>query len=481
MKDDQLLSVNGESVLGISHGAILDKLQNISKSGDPLRLVVGRIVSNVSDDSFSDIDSSSDAEEVEVELTKPAGSKGLGISINALVNDDNGEDKGIYIRSVNPNGPAGMSGRVRRKDRILQVNHHSLKGLSNMEAAEVLRGAGSKVRLVLERKRGLGNDLPEIREDQILSMVDKKSSKNDNPIAQWQTEMTGQLEQKDIVRGDGPVAMETNDGKEEENIIQSWSSIVGNDKEIIVAYINKPADEKGLGFRMESIAVVDDSGQKQIGSIHHMIKHIREGGPMDSCECLNEGDEILEVNGETLMGMSHDRAIEIVRQTSDHVMVVVCRTKIPTDRSTIVKEASDTPDMPFIEVQQPTTSESEDDHCTSSTTMTSSSSPSLQAIYQTVPDFSRRFERLSWRERHMEETRRLKERFESRRVEYNRYFQEQEDELRRAEQETAERRIRLQEEEEKHKQDTDGKRSSLKSGLHYSYYSPVRFPSLHEV
>ena len=68
--------------------------------------------------------------------------------------------------------------------------------------------------------------------------------------------------------------------------------------------------------------------------------------------------------------------------------------------------ASDTPDiMPLnIDIQQPTTSESEDDHGSGNATVTSSSL-SLHAIYQ-MPDFSRRFERLSWRERHMEETRR---------------------------------------------------------------------------
>lgn len=76
---------------------------------------------------------------------------------------------------------------------------------------------------------------------------------------------------------------------------------------------------------------------------------------------------------------------------------------------------------------------------------------------------------------------RLKERFESRREQYKRYFQEQEDELLRVEKETTERKIRLQEEEEKQKQETGEANSTLKSGLNYSYYTPMSFLSLHEV
>lgn len=48
---------------------------------------------------------------------------------------------------------------------------------------------------------------------------------------------------------------------------------------------------------------------------------------MDTCGRLKEGDEILEVNRDTLVGVSHDRAIDIVRQAAGNVTIVVCRTK----------------------------------------------------------------------------------------------------------------------------------------------------------
>ena len=62
------------------------------------------------------------------------------------------EDRGIYIGSVNPSGPAGQTGKVFPKDRIIKVNQHPLKSLTNMEAAAVLRNCGQTVHLVLRRQ-----------------------------------------------------------------------------------------------------------------------------------------------------------------------------------------------------------------------------------------------------------------------------------------------------------------------------------------
>ena len=59
-QDDQLISINGTAVMGLSHNAVLNKIQSVSHSGDlPLRLVVSRNVNDShqdNDDSFSDID-----------------------------------------------------------------------------------------------------------------------------------------------------------------------------------------------------------------------------------------------------------------------------------------------------------------------------------------------------------------------------------------------------------------------------------------
>ena len=52
---------------------------------------------------------------------------------------------------------------------------------------------------------------------------------------------------------------------------------------------------------------------------------------MDLNERLRIGDELLEVNGQTLVGVSHDEAIELVRQASNDVTIVVCRVRNKDD------------------------------------------------------------------------------------------------------------------------------------------------------
>lgn len=58
---------------------------------------------------------------------------------------------GIYIKSLLPNGPADMDGRVQIGDRILQVNGISLVGVTHKQAVETIKMAPQRTRLVLDR------------------------------------------------------------------------------------------------------------------------------------------------------------------------------------------------------------------------------------------------------------------------------------------------------------------------------------------
>ena len=128
-----------------------------------------------------------------------------------------------------------------------------------------------------------------------------------------------------------------------------------------------------------------------------------------------------------------------------------------------------------------TTSESEDDHRSNSSTLTSSSSPALHLIYLTsaIHDFSRRFERQSWRERHAELTRTLKERFEIRRGQYYRNLKERIDELEKVDHELEASNQWIKDGEEKEKNADDEERSSLQSASfdYSSYPSPIGYYS----
>ncbi len=151
----------------------------------------------------------------------------------------------------------------------------------------------------------------------------------------------------------------------------------------------------------------------------------------------------------------------------------------------------------FLDVSTDTklvaTSESEDDHHSNSSTMTSSSSPALHLIYLTsvIHDFSRRFERQSWRERHAELTSKLKERFEIRRGQYYRNLKERIDELEKVDNELEVNNQWTKDDEERdndnNTDDGDGKEiTALQSDTfdYSSYPSPIGYytsPPVNEV
>lgn len=130
-----------------------------------------------------------------------------------------------------------------------------------------------------------------------------------------------------------------------------------------------------------------------------------------------------------------------------------------------------------------TTSESEDDPHSNSGTLTSSSSPALLSIYlsSTNPDFSRRFERQSWRERQAELTKKLKERFETKRYQYYRNLQERIEELEKVDHELEARAQRVKEIEEHKDEEENGEEDKgmplNSAAFDYSYPSGMGYYS----
>ena len=61
------------------------------------------------------------------------------------------ELSGIFVKSINPDSVADLSGRIQINDQIVEVDGKSLRGFNNHQAVEVLRSTGQVVRLTLSR------------------------------------------------------------------------------------------------------------------------------------------------------------------------------------------------------------------------------------------------------------------------------------------------------------------------------------------
>ena len=109
---------------------------------------------------------------------------------------------------------------------------------------------------------------------------------------------------------------------EELKIKKEWSEVVGNDYVIVVAQFTKFTPDTGLGIRIEEHVDLDDNHQPIVGVHHHIIQLVRENGPVYRHGALKQGDEILEVNGISIVNLEYNAAIEVIKTLPLHVTIV---------------------------------------------------------------------------------------------------------------------------------------------------------------
>lgn len=145
-------------------------------------------------------------------------------------------------------------------------------------------------------------------------------------------------------------------------------------------------------------------------SIHHKIAYFlpeREGqeeGVTSERHVLKVGDDVLQVNERVLVGLSHSEAVEVLQDTPPPITVVISR------RKGVESGAGPEEGIDFEADSKASTLVRVDiSHAPSGP---SSQRPQPANIDFLLDNFSRRFERQSWRIRHEEERRRLKQKFE---------------------------------------------------------------------
>ncbi len=156
LEGDQILAIDGQPLdRHIQHKEAIAILQRARGMVD---LIVARNYPDeaVEDDSLSqpvhqqqprgkeDPGALSEYWQVEViELVSNGSAMGFGII--------GGQQAGVIVKTILPDGVADKDGRLRPNDYILQINETWLRGVGSEQVAVVLRGASNHVRLVVAR------------------------------------------------------------------------------------------------------------------------------------------------------------------------------------------------------------------------------------------------------------------------------------------------------------------------------------------
>lgn len=300
----------------------------------------GETVNNSPAVSLSPCDPLPETERFTVELRKNI--YGLGITVAGYVCER--EDlSGIFVKSVSEGSAADKCGKIQVNDRIVEVDNESLQGYTNHQAVEKLRRTGSTVQLCLERYLR-GPKYEHLQE--ALAQQETRSISPQSPsvktLSWFPVESEIEPEPESCTTVDSAVLYEINPENVEifidenyeaeltdelENAIKTkWQNIVGPESHIVVAHLTKL---KGLGISLEGTVDVEDGVELRP---HHYIRSILPEGPVGQNGKLSSGDELLEVNGQKLIGMKHVEVVKILRELPSTVRLVCARSKIAESR-----------------------------------------------------------------------------------------------------------------------------------------------------
>ncbi|XP_044054877.1 inaD-like protein isoform X2 [Siniperca chuatsi] len=145
---DRIVSINGQSVDGLSHSEVVTMLKN-SYGNISLKVVADTNISAIATQveslsSSSSLSANTDTLTAEPEGPRPRsislekGSEGLGFSIVGGFGSPHG-DLPIYVKTVFSKGAAAVDGRLKRGDQILSVNGESLQGATHEQAVAILK------------------------------------------------------------------------------------------------------------------------------------------------------------------------------------------------------------------------------------------------------------------------------------------------------------------------------------------------------
>uniref|UniRef100_A0A4W3HCM5 Protein tyrosine phosphatase non-receptor type 13 n=1 Tax=Callorhinchus milii TaxID=7868 RepID=A0A4W3HCM5_CALMI len=278
----------------------------------------------------------------ELHVTLNKSEKGsLGFTVTK--GDDN---IGCYIHDVIQD-PAKSDGRLRPGDRLIMVNGVDITSMSHTEAVDFLRSIPDAVTLVIGRVL----EIPEFPiEPDMLPAITMISHEQElglslaggsetiyqaiyigdiTPGSAADTE--GSLQPLDLIHYINEVSthgMTTNEAKAA--LLNVYPTITlkatryckicvfpqKQSSNVTEIDLHKPASG-GLGFSLVG-------GENGI-----YVKSVHPSGPAAEDGRLQVGDKLLQVNGESIVGASHTKAVTTIRKAKGLVNLVVSRTKSP--------------------------------------------------------------------------------------------------------------------------------------------------------
>ncbi|KAM9138457.1 multiple PDZ domain protein isoform 9-T10 [Pangshura tecta] len=242
-------------------------------------------------------------------------SKSLGISIvggrGMGSRLSNGEVmRGIFIKHILEDSPAGKNGTLKTGDRIVEVDGIDLRDASHEQAVEAIRKAGNPVvfmvQSIINRPRA---------SSQSDSEPEKTSFSNlPLPPPSAFSEMSCEIAQSSSSKIEEDVEDDDEFGYSWKKITQRYGKLPGD-----LHMIELEKGRTGLGLSL--------AGNKDRSRMSVFIVGIDPNGAAGKDGRLQIADELLEINGQILYGRTHQNASSIIKCAPSKVKIIFIRNK----------------------------------------------------------------------------------------------------------------------------------------------------------
>uniref|UniRef100_A0A3Q1FS91 Membrane-associated guanylate kinase, WW and PDZ domain-containing protein 3 n=1 Tax=Acanthochromis polyacanthus TaxID=80966 RepID=A0A3Q1FS91_9TELE len=205
-----------------------------------------------------------------------------------------GPDQPVYIGAIVPLGAAEKDGRLRAGDELLCIDGVPVKGKSHKQVLELMTNAARNGQVMLTVRRKLAHT---------DGGAEDESSQQPHQVASALVNSSPKMPRVEV-----------------SNTVQPGQS---SRLECFDVTLHRK-DNEGFGF-----VILTSKNKPPPGVIPHKIGRIIEGSPTDRIGQMKVGDRISAVNGRSIMELSHNDIVQLIKDAGNSVTLTV----VPEDDS----------------------------------------------------------------------------------------------------------------------------------------------------
>ncbi|XP_078656435.1 multiple PDZ domain protein-like isoform X3 [Branchiostoma floridae x Branchiostoma belcheri] len=287
-----------------------------------------------------------DMEIVVAHISKFREGGGLGISLEGTVDVEDGQEvrPHHYIRSILPDGPVGVDGKLKGGDELLEVNGHQLLGLDHREVVGILKDLPTNVRIVCGRRPEPVErppDIPTIRPLDVDELNSKRMSFTGSPDVGMMSRARSEGSIPPAVESESP-SLDKNKSRSLEPLSQlaMWSPDIQT--------IELHKGEKGLGF-----SILDYQDPLSPNQMVIVIRSLVHGGVAQQDGRLVPGDRLMSVNDVNLEHANLETAVQALKGAPPGIVRIGVSKPLPVPESFQDEEQSFSRPPPAVPPPEP--------------------------------------------------------------------------------------------------------------------------------